>query len=138
MVNKKAFTLIELLLVVAIISILAVIVVAALTTSRSSGENASVKSNLKSAQNQAEVFYNDLGAGTYVGLCGDPLFKKGLDSAMKSSGDSVSVCIVSSGNESWAASTKLKIPEGTSSYWCVDSRGVSKGETTILVTESCP
>jgi prepilin-type N-terminal cleavage/methylation domain-containing protein len=64
---SKGFTLIELLVVIAIIGILSSVVLASLNSARSKGQLASFKSEMKSFQNQAEIFYLDV--GSYVGMC---------------------------------------------------------------------
>ncbi len=65
--KNKAFTLIELLVVIAIIGILAGVVIASLNSARTSGRVASIKSNLKNLQTQAQLYHLD--NGTFAGLC---------------------------------------------------------------------
>jgi len=67
---KKGFTLIELLVVIAVIGILAAVVLASLNSAREKGKIASIRSNLRAAVTQAEMYYHDNGA-TYSGMCSD-------------------------------------------------------------------
>jgi prepilin-type N-terminal cleavage/methylation domain-containing protein len=67
---SRAFTLIELLVVIAIIGILATVVIASLNSARTKGRHAAIKSNLRNAVSQANIYFNE--NGTYTGLCSDP------------------------------------------------------------------
>lgn len=61
LMKNKGFTIIELLVVVAIIGLLAVIVLAALSTSKEKGVDASRKRALHEIHNALELFYTDSG-----------------------------------------------------------------------------
>ena len=132
---NKGFTLIELLVVIAIIGILSSVVLASLNTARGKGANAAVKSNLNNVRAQAELWYDTKG-GTYAGVCAaagnaSPIggIKTGVDAAARAGGGA-NACNDAAG--AWAASTALKVAEGASAYWCVDSTGQSKGEAAVL------
>jgi prepilin-type N-terminal cleavage/methylation domain-containing protein len=66
--TNRGFTLLELLVVVAIISLLAVISLAFLGDSKDKGGDAGVKQALVNARSQAEVYYAN-NAGSYEGVC---------------------------------------------------------------------
>ncbi len=125
---NRGFTLIELLVVIAIIGILSSVVLASLNTARGKGANAAVKANLNNIRAQAELDYDNAG-GSYAGVCTEAQFAKGLAAAV-SAGGGVSACNAAAGY--WVASTALKVPEGSSNYWCVDSTGDAKGEAAAL------
>ena len=58
---RKGFTLIELLVVIAIISIFSSVIVAGVSTLRGRAQEATIKADLKSIKNQAELSFNNVG-----------------------------------------------------------------------------
>ena len=56
---KKGFTLVELLIVMAIISILATLIVGGFRSSQMRGRDGARKSDLKQISNALELFYSD-------------------------------------------------------------------------------
>src|SRR3989304_8672210 len=71
---KKGFTLVELLVVMAIISILATLIVGGFRSAQMRGRDGQRKSDLKQISNALELFYNDYGkyppaAGTQIAAC---------------------------------------------------------------------
>ena len=132
MIYKKGFTLIELLVVIAIIGILSSIVLASLNSARDKGANAAVKADLNGIRSQAEIVY-DSGGQTYAGVCANSSVVAALTGAIGAGGDSGSVATRCNNSASaWAANASLKVAEGTSNYWCVDSAGKGKGEAAEL------
>lgn len=136
---KKGFTLIELLVVLAVISLLATVVMAVMSDAKNRSDNSSVKDNLNNIRSQMNISYSSF--NSYSGLCvSDTNLVSILQNASQDgAGNTVSyVCNDSSG--SWAASAPLRVAEGTSLYWCVDSTNASIGELANLsagVTQ-CP
>jgi prepilin-type N-terminal cleavage/methylation domain-containing protein len=80
----RGFTLIELLVVIAIIGVLSSVVLASLNSARSKAVDASIKSNLKNAISQGEIFYNTntIIPNSYTNICtnGDIGGAKGIGS----------------------------------------------------------
>ncbi|QQR65451.1 type II secretion system protein [Candidatus Kaiserbacteria bacterium] len=157
---KRGFTLIELLVVIAIIGILASVVLASLNTARDKGADAAIKSNLKNAVAQAQVFYVSnsrnffgvcgSGAGTIGNMIHDAENKyKGGQSTAFAIGTpatyTTAQChdITNSGGvrSAWAAQVPLKgSTSGAPLTWCVDSTGASKATANLLASNAtvCP
>ena len=144
---KKGFTLIELLVVVAIIGLLSTVVLSALNNARGKGNDAGVKSNLRNAISQAEIFYNTntVAINTYTNVCTNGVVGGAqgvgaqVQAATKAAGisgnfsnDVVGTATTATCNDSaggWAAEVPLSTAAGTNQMWCVDSSGKSKQET---------
>jgi prepilin-type N-terminal cleavage/methylation domain-containing protein len=156
---SKGFTLIELLVVIAIIGILASIVLASLNSARSKGGDATVKSDLHSIQQEAELDNNN-SCYTYpstancsaaapavqaVGTCPlvaanaasgsifkDPTILAQINSAVAVGAGGAALlnsCYEPVGGPGWVVVVQLAADKGTA--WCVDSAGSSKMEGAI-------
>lgn len=139
---KRGFTLIELLVVVAIIGILVSFVLALLNNARNKGADAGVKSNLKNATVQGEVFYNTNKTypNSYTNFCSTTSPQGGaatiyilMKAAAKVSGyASYGINIAGTSGTAtchdnalgWAAEVPLK-SAGANQMWCVDWTGKS-------------
>ena len=78
--NNKGFTLIELLVVIAIIGILASVVLSSLSSAKSKGKDAAVKSQLSQIRSQSEIYYSAVGEN-YENICTTDSTDKGFGGA---------------------------------------------------------
>ena len=128
---KRGFSLIELLIVIAILGILTAIVLPSLNSARGKGKDSKVKSELDSLRAQAELYSADNG-NTYTDL----FIVDSWDSAdpqVKSILDSIAIDVASglkfanSDVDYWVATAQLPSTIGTTTaFWCVDNKGTSK------------
>ncbi len=132
--NKKAgFTLIEMMVVIAIIGILSAIVMVQLNSARNKGADANVKSNLANLRSQAEFYYdnNSNSYGTFsvascpstasTGVFSDQRVVDAIASAALAGGGNGTRCVAT--GTTYAISVGLKT---AGQSWCVDSAGASK------------
>lgn len=122
--KQKGFTIIELLVVVAIIAVLAAIVLVNVTGYINQGKNAAIKGNLATVLTNGAVFYDTNAA--YTGFCGNAYFT-GPEAAITAAGGTAT-CTVSADSTKWCACSTLKVTssEAAGSTFCVDSTGYKK------------
>src|SRR3989344_3130052 len=70
--NKKGFTLLELIVVIAIIATLASVTIWSISNYKAKNDDAVVKAGMKTITNQAEIYSLNNG-GSYADMCNDPL-----------------------------------------------------------------
>ena len=124
--KSKGFTIIELLVVVAIIAVLASIVLVNVTSYIAKGKDASIKANLATVRTNAAVFYDNQNPSTYAGFAAAGCVVTGSDTlfttpraAIVNAGGTVD-CAASTAS-AWCAKSTLYV----SGSWCVDSTGFS-------------
>ena len=148
---NRGFTLLELLVVVAIIGILSAVVLAALNGARSKGSDAALKAQLNGMRNQAEL-YTGTGTAFAVGTCAttaNTLFETtaGTNSLGGLFGGITLAntrCVSSAGKPSSGSTWAVAVQTSTGA-WCVDSAGVARNKdstgllyTTTLTTAIAP
>lgn len=139
LIFKNGFTMIELLVAVAIIGILSAIIVTGLASQKNKSNDTKVKSQMSSLKRTMEVYgaANGNNYGTLSLSCTGPFADASADSAKFTTTSNyptgTSIACNSNGS-AWAVSASL-----SSGYWCVDSEGATKIRGTALSsgTTSC-
>ena len=137
---NEGFTLVELLVVVALVGLLATITLGYLSSARLKGADTGVKSNLFTIRSVAEIFYLD-NANSYLPSGGStfsiatcPTYDASgtnMLSKSKTIADALAEAVYRGNGSScynsassWAVAVGLRLDPNTS--WCVDSTGVSR------------
>lgn len=129
--KKKGFTLMELLVVVAIIGILAAIVLVSLNSARNKGKNAAIKAQMAQLRPAGEMFNEDNGG--FTGWCADTEEGRISQGAIDAGGTGYAC---NDAAAAWAAGISL-VGTGAGD-WCVDSTGASKPATLAANSTVCP
>jgi len=126
--KSKGFTIIELLVVVAIIAVLAAIVLVNVTGYINQGKNAAIKGNLATVLTNGAVYYD--ANNDYDAFCASAGFT--APSAAITGADGTAVCVESTDDTAWCACSTMNVtgdePAGTT--FCVDSTGTKKATLT--------
>jgi|GEM_PF-3485078 len=120
---KRGFTIIELLVVVAIIAVLASTIIISLDVINARGANTAVQTNLGQIRSES-LLYREANGGLFLNLCeadSNPYrIRPQLLEACSRAGISGASCKCFDGEDSWVAAVPLK--QGGGGYaWCVDS-----------------
>lgn len=147
---KKGFTLLELLVVVAILGILSAVVMTSLSSAKNKGNDASTKAQLSKIRDWAEQYYqNNNNYSTFCSSATIGLPSTDIPSLLaKSSGaasfvstlgtpGTATTIICHESPNGWALAAPLKSEAG---YWCVDVLGFSGKRTNPLAASAlaCP
>lgn len=114
---KKGFTLLELLVIIAIIGILSSVILVFLSSARNKAKDSAIKQELNHLKTQANI-YLPTGTGSDVTSCGDSIF---VNNAIKPLLDSISGtkwCKHSGGQDFIVTAALVSDPDQS---WCVDS-----------------
>lgn len=138
----SGFTLVELLVVVAILGILTSVVLVSLSTANTRAKDGAVQADVVSIRDQAQLYYNDNGGYSLNGanipassscttassVFVDPRVALQIVAADSANGGARSVvCNVAAGGSAYAVYAELASAAGT--YFCVDSNGIGAKTT---------
>lgn len=125
---------IELLVVVAIISILATVVLVNVTTYINRGKNAGIEGNLSTILTNASVYFDN--NGNYTSFSTSTGYTNPAASAASANGGTALTFGLKSTNDAWCACSVMKVTaaEPAGSTYCVDSTGYKNITTTACAT----
>lgn len=121
-VSEKGFTIIELLVVVAIIGVLAAVVLASLSSSRTRAEDSKIRSQLNAIIPAAQIYYDILNAGNWSGVCTNQSQINIDNMVISATNNRTTGNCSGSGQAGWKAWARLS----NGQYWCVDYSASSK------------
>lgn len=140
--HNAGFTLMELLIVVAILGILATITVSALGSAKKKGEDSAIKEQMTTLRTEAELFASDNGE-SYAGMfTGDNTWSSAdttIQAILDFISDQTNVHTAGSSATAWAAQAQLK--QDITQYVCVSStsNGLSISTTAMAAGATvCP
>jgi prepilin-type N-terminal cleavage/methylation domain-containing protein len=145
MQKQKGFTIIELIVVVAIIAVLAAIVLVNVTSYINKGKDAAIQGNLSSLVSRGVAYFENsaLGNGAYNTFCTHASGGAPIKLAVEATNlGGAFVCNCNTGGNActatstkWCACSTLKVSSGNT--FCVDSTGYKK-ETSNACSTRCP
>jgi len=139
--NKKGFTLIELMVVIAIIGILASVVIVVLNSARKKGQDSAIQTQMTSLRSQAEIYastnngsYDNLFIGNNTWASTNAPMQEILTSINKQT----LVHTAGSIANTWAAQAQLQ--SDPTKYICVDYTAIVKTNGNVLTAGNtvCP
>lgn len=133
--KSKGFTIIELIVVIAIIAVLASIVLVNVTQYIAKGKDSSIKGNLATILTNGAIWY-DGHASVFTGFDADATYTNPATAISNANGSVAPTITFSTAVDAFCACSPLNIKVGTDSqYYCVDSTGKKKQVATACATE---
>jgi prepilin-type N-terminal cleavage/methylation domain-containing protein len=140
MQTKKGFTLLELLVVVAIIGLLAAVVIGVLGSAKKKGEDSAIKEQMSALRSQAELYananggYNNMFTSNNTWASTDTAIQAILTYLDQRS----QTHTAGSSSNAWAVQVQLK--QNTAQYACIDSTAKLSVTGTVMAAGAtvCP
>ncbi len=133
--KQKGFTIIELLVVVAIIAVLAAIVLVNVTGYINQGKSAAVKGNMSTMLTNGAVYYDAKGNYTAFGASAG-YTNPAAAAAVANGGTALTYGLNTTTNATWCSCSSMKVTtlEPTGSTFCVDTSGAKSITLTACAT----
>lgn len=122
--KQKGFTIIELIVVIAIIAVLASIVLVNVTQYINKSKDANIKGNLGTIQTQASALAADANNSITAATLNANATISAAETQIASYNGGTAVSIISNGTGDWCIQSPL-VTDTANSPWCVDSTGYS-------------
>lgn len=139
--HLKAFTLVEVLIVVTIMAIILSIMMVSVGNARDKAKDAAIKANLSGMRSEGEVYATDNPGSGYAGFC--TIYAKTVEyqNAVLNLNKEGLGCQESLDGKEWAGCADLVYEAGN--YWCVDWQANAKKlagdcDPAIWANTTCP
>jgi len=130
--HKKGFTVIELIVVIAIITIVATIVMTNITQYNNTGKDTAIKGNMSSVLTNSTDYLNKY--GNYISFCSNATVQAALAAADKAYDGNATPNEVTDCNAVTAVFAACAQLKSADAYFCVDSSGTKK---TVSTRSTC-
>jgi prepilin-type N-terminal cleavage/methylation domain-containing protein len=134
--KQKGFTIIELIVVIAIIAILASIVLVNVTQYINKSRDAAAKGNMATMMTNAAAYLDANPSSTYTNFVGNTLYTNPRAAITVNYTASGTDYQESSSSSAFCFCIKEKAP-ATTTYYCVDSTGKKSEQTTTACSSEC-
>ena len=137
--KQKGFTIIELIVVIAIIAVLVAIVLVNVTQYITKGKNAAIKGNLSSAMTMAATYFDGTPDGTgalFVGSSAVTNVKNAVEAANIGSTLTTGASTLAANIQQWCLCAP-EIPTSGTVTFCVDGLGAKVENTTGACSAHC-
>lgn len=132
--QSKGFTIIELIVVIAIIAVLASIVLVNVTQYINKSKNASIKGNMASLMTNATQYFDNNSTLYGSNFIGSQSYTLGASAAASANGGTALTAFGSTTTQAWCACSVIYNTGSESGTFCVDSTGYKSVSGTACTT----